>query len=189
MTIPHTAIAIDGNTAWLVMDEPDHDETMRWANLDRPCDTCDGVECSMGWDCDDTLCQCPCLHCHGTGRHTFTLDVECEWCVGYGYLLGAPDHYEAGSDAVIPCTDDDGEECNDGTRQLTVHVVAVLPIADEFDDGCDALPSIELRGDGSYWLYDQDWVSDLGSSVKPTAVALPVSAAPGKYAVQLEVHA
>jgi hypothetical protein len=39
--------------------------------------------------------------------------IACEWCVGEGWLLGAPDHYEAGTDAVIDCTGDNDEPtCN-----------------------------------------------------------------------------
>jgi hypothetical protein len=167
MRIPSTDIDIDGTTAWLVIDGPRPGEYDDRHEFNRPCDTCDGVECSMGWDCDDTLCQCPCLHCHGTGRHTFTLDVQCD----------------------CP-TESNPEPCMSIT-QLTVHVVAVLPIYAE------DVPDEEVPDGQSHIVYNEgvgefdllNWSDDLGHWRCDGTISLPASAAPGKYAVRLEVHA
>jgi hypothetical protein len=166
MTIAATAITIDGDTAWLAVEYPaplGKATIVSYRELDRPCDRCHGT----GRMLEDDASRPTCPDCHGTGRHTFTIDVECEWCVGYGYLLGAPDHYEAGSDAVIPCTDDDGEECNDGSRSISVHVVEVLgPIT-------EVAPGVwTVRGNVH--------VGNLAP--------LPEDAADGMYAVRLAVH-
>jgi hypothetical protein len=155
-TISHTAIAIDGTTAWLV-DTPGM--SVGWELRNRPCDTCGGVECSMGLDCDDTLCQCPCLHCHGTGRHTFTLDVECD----------------------CP-TESNPEPCMSIT-ELTVHVVEVLLIYPIFGVGDASLdrtiPHIMMDGTGAWYL-------DGDKGIR--SVTLSTDAAPGKFCVQLAVH-
>jgi hypothetical protein len=176
MTIAATAITIDGATAWWVIDL---ETAWRRKHDNRPCDTCSRRQAQTGaptgMDCTD---------CHGTGRHTLTIDLECEWCVGYGYLLGAPDHYEAGSDAVIPCTDDDGEECNDGSRSISVHVVEMLEIRDgskPCDDG-----TAHIRDDGPQYLSANRYVS-MPARGMGEYVTLSEDAAPGKYVVRLAV--
>jgi hypothetical protein len=77
MTIPSTAITIDGPTAWWVIDL---ETAWRRKHDNRPCDTCDGVG-----HVRQRLSDAPGIHrpvtchdCHGTGRHCFTLDVEGE---------------------------------------------------------------------------------------------------------------
>jgi hypothetical protein len=53
-----------------------------WAALDRPCETCNGrkaVEAEF-WDLTDPnnhLGWVDCPDCHGTGRHTFAIDIKC----------------------------------------------------------------------------------------------------------------
>jgi hypothetical protein len=154
MTISHTDIAIDGTTAWLV--GPDYTPAFI-ATINRPCDTCDGIgsQCLNGHDHADCPWTSQCRDCGGTGRHTFTLDVQCvlPMCVN-----GKRGYWEDGS----PCG-----YCNaSGTRALSVHVVDVLELVE------------------SGWFYT---VATRGGFSKPTT--LPTSAAPGKYAVQIEVHA
>jgi hypothetical protein len=180
MNIKSTSVTIDGTTAWLVVECPPDSAPARWEQADKQCDTCNGT----GRNIKPSTCELVvCPGCHGSKRHTFTLDVECEWCVGYGYLLGSPDHYEAGSDAVFPCTDDAGEECNDGTRQLSVHVVEVLPIHDHCADYKPADHICRAWQDERwYWHRSSRWVTT------EKIVTLPADAAPGMWAVRLAVH-
>jgi hypothetical protein len=176
-TISHTAITIDGTTAWWIVDDEDHLPQM-WG---RPCDICGGVECSMGLDCDDTLCQCPCLHCHATARHTFTLDVQCGDSI---HLPFVPDLTD--DDPLYVPGDRECSQCDEsGTRTITVHVVDVLPIYGEDPGIWPAMltagqPCSVIKDDGLMVLWD--------GSGGFTAITLPTSAAPGKYAVQIEVH-
>ena len=82
--IAATNIAIDGDNAWAI------DDKDRWwhVNLDRPCDTCDGV----GWLTWKSLTKSgtksfDCHDCDGTGRHTFTLDVAQRILESYGHYI------------------------------------------------------------------------------------------------------
>ena len=86
-------------------------------DLDRPCDNCEGSGIDhLGqspWDCPD---------CHGTGRHVFEIEVECD----------EPDirrYEDLGWHYGPTC---DRRQCRDGEYTLPVHVVEgmVLPITD-----------------------------------------------------------
>jgi hypothetical protein len=171
--------------------------------LDRPCDTCggmlepgepvsiDGVEC-----CEPFVC----LDCHGTGRHTFTVEVgskqevcpQCKmnsigasisgdavkaWrCLGCDYRwVGAP-----------------LERQDTRTHRVSVVPDTVLPIYDhdELLDGAVSLPRdwaphIDIMC-GEPLLctrnekYPEDWDED--------RITLPPAAAPGMWALKVEVH-
>jgi hypothetical protein len=92
---------------------------------DKTCETCGG-EGMIEWDQSDDCLRSEridkygydeddfCSDCAGTGRALLTIQHECEWCGGEGWLMGEPDHYERGTEAVIDCVGDDGERCDDG---------------------------------------------------------------------------
>jgi hypothetical protein len=153
MTIPHTDIAIDGTTAWLV--GPDYTPAFI-ATLNRLCNLCEGHGAFM-----DVSPMRPCSACRGTGRHTFTLDVECGDSIHLPFVPNMDDDdpwYQPGDRECRQCDES-------GTRTLSVHVVDVLELVE------------------SGWFYT---VATRGGFSKPTT--LPTSAAPGMFAVQLEVH-
>jgi hypothetical protein len=104
MSIPSTDITIDGDTAWLVVRNQDG---WFWkTDHNRPCDTCNGhghVRQRLH-DAPGIHRPVTCPDCHGTGRHTFTLDVQ------------------------EPCRCK--ADCGD-IATITVHVVEVLPIGDK----------------------------------------------------------
>ena len=88
MTINADDILIDGATAWLVTDEFISTPGLRINIniLDRPCDTCDGHGTLLREIAvyGDPLRPCP--DCDGTGRHCFTIEVECDkWIKNYHY--------------------------------------------------------------------------------------------------------
>lgn len=61
----------DDATAWWVPDPGEWTDYGSILNeLDRPCGLCDGA------GCDDPVDFYQCLVCDGTGRHTFTIEVE-----------------------------------------------------------------------------------------------------------------
>jgi hypothetical protein len=155
MTIPSTAIAIDGNTAWWVRVFNGAADA-----YNRPCDTCDtydGLGCIGFPDGYDD----PCPDCHGTGRHTFTLDVR------------------------EPCRSD-VDRWND-IKTLSVHVVEVLPIIewDTVDLGLPhPVPCMTIDPHGNALEADEagvDWF-------KAHDRTLPPDAAPGMFAVRLAIH-
>ena len=129
MTIPADHIAIDGSTAWVI------DDKDRWwhVNLDRPCDTCNGrgtfTERHSGMSG-----QYNCLDCDGTGRHTFTLDVE-SLCVqdGRHEMVDGACHF-----------------CGARFHKLTVHVVQVRSTDDENIHVWSASPLPQATGRGMW---------------------------------------
>ena len=79
--ISHDDILIDGDTAWWIITA--FGEQYRYSDfedLDRPCDLCGGEPTHM-----DTGAECH--GCSGTGRHTFTLDVEQRILESYGHYI------------------------------------------------------------------------------------------------------
>jgi hypothetical protein len=167
MSIPRTDIAIDNetDTAWLVAEG-------HTSFHDRPCDTCRGrkdFHPTYGdhSKCPPKLCQyfgIGCPDCDGTGRHTFTLDVDTN--VGWRGIEDGPPN--------LPDI-------------FTVHVVQVLPIVewDTVDLGLPhAVPcmTIDPHGNGLE-VTERDAHDYFGINR-----TLPASAAPGKYAVQLAIH-
>ena len=75
MSIPASSIHFNGDgTAWWVFDENGPAPQFQ---ASRPCDTCDGCgNICWGGTPETTL---PDGDCDGTGRHTFTVEVEGEW--------------------------------------------------------------------------------------------------------------
>lgn len=156
----------EDGTAWWVFDE--HLTTMQREEADRPCDACDGdLETLI---VRHGVVRCP--DCHGTGRHVFGIEVECDESVNH--------HPESTS----PCT---------STRRVFVVPGMVLGIFDPVA-GCPgpASPhicwsSIDRRvgsdTDGC-WLLVTGTLHDASPSI-----TLPPAAKPGDWAVQLqEVH-
>jgi hypothetical protein len=161
------SIDIDGTTAWLV-DTPGM--SVGWELRNRPCDTCDGSgTCFHGGP--DVLPRCP--DCDGTGRRTFTIELECPICNGKrsefcGYGDGLPD---------------DNPSCSMGVERVAVHVVEVLPIHDYCTDYKPADHICHAwRDDRWYWHR-----SERGDRPTEKIITLPDSAAPGMWAVLLAI--
>jgi hypothetical protein len=140
--IPSTSFQMnDDGTAWWVTDDPVTAELWR-AILNRPCDICGGGRfTALG-----KLYGQPCQHCDGTGRHTFTVEVE--W----------PDALHSGE-----------------SDTLRVHVLEVLPIWAEGEDGYQVLDAITVVDAGMV-------------SINYHRIPFPSSAKPGMWAVLLAVH-
>jgi hypothetical protein len=185
MRIPHTAIAIDGTTAWLVIDGPRPGEYDDRHEFNRPCDTCKGTHLYHNGIGADACPDCT------NGRHTFTLDVQCGDSI---HLPFVPDLTD--DDPLYVPGDRECSQCDEsGTRTITVHVVDVLelvkgPCPDKtnaphrrahlhLDDNENQAGMCRENCD---LVWDSPWKSR-------NLVTLPTSAAPGKYAVQIEVHA
>jgi hypothetical protein len=185
MTSPSTAITIDGPTAWLVVECPPDSAPARWEQADKQCDTCNGV----GWLTWTYLTKpgtktFDCTDCHGTGRFTFTLDVECDDSI---HLPFVPDL--ADDDPWYVPGDRECRQCDEsGTYQLSVHVVEVLPIVDGDLVGVPrpVIHSYPVIAAGKvvtwYYLYAVNGEDD-------GHLTLPDDAAPDKYAVRLAVAA
>jgi hypothetical protein len=136
-------------TVWVVFNviAPEYDP---WTPYDRPCDTCHGARY------DRAIAPCP--DCDGTGRHTFTIEV------------------------------DDGEYPLDRPLDFRCSVVPgmVLPIVDQ-DDGCPDTPHVCLfccclggEEHQQWWYYDGDETEE--------EITPPPAAAPGMFAVLLKVQ-
>jgi hypothetical protein len=148
----------DDGTAWWVMDEAPH----RGLNaIDRPCDTCGGS--MYVWPEGSSFrSNTPCPDCDGTGRHTFTIEVENDT-----YLIDPSFTY-----------------------RVSVVLGMVLPIYGEDDMG-DRLPqewmphiTINSFNAAQQWWRNpkcpDEWAND--------GITLPPAAKPGMWAVKLEVR-
>jgi hypothetical protein len=153
--IPSSSIAFnEGGTAWWVVHGPadyhDHDGA-----LDRPCDTCDGKgQTAEHWF------ACP--DCDGTGRHTFTIEVE---------------HVEQFMNGSWINT----------TRTLRVSVSPgmVLPIMRHPLESNGDTRYIVMDRHGDFYLFDHD----CPTTEWPTVLdPFPPHAKPGMWAVLLDVH-
>jgi hypothetical protein len=125
-------------------------------SFDRPCDTCDGLKViELRPYGRGNERRCP--DCDGTGRHTFTVEVE--WV--------------------------DGQRTPPQRFRVSVVPGMVLPIVDQYDETYDGMPSLECRDEGDiFWLYDQAYCdAPMNSDVEPIEVTLPPAAAPGMWAV------
>jgi hypothetical protein len=166
--IRSTAIAIDGDTATLIV--RNHDRWFWETEHDRPCDTCEKDRKTLDSD-EPSDVYCP--ECDSTRRHTFTLDVKCvlPMCVN-----GQRGYWQDGH----PCG-----YCNaTGTSQLSVHVVEVIPI---YDWNSPELP----KGDGSpYIVLDSPGyeLPCLWNGTQWSDAPLPDDAAPDMFCVRLAVH-
>ena len=119
--------------------------------------------------------------------------IECEWCVGEGWLYGDPDHYERGTEATMVCEGDDGEPTCLGLgyppivevvserlvwtrgQPLTVHGRLALgtpvPVHGEDDQSWDWVPSIEIGDEGAWYYYDQAYCDDPSIETKPSDIS------------------
>jgi hypothetical protein len=143
-------------TAWRIMDH-DYREGPG-LDPDRPCDTCGGQTRYEG----DNF-HCP--DCSGTGRHTFTVEVE-TFTVFDASDGGRGIRYE-------PSTH----------RVSVVPGGMVLPIVDDVGP----VPSethIRITGGGIAWLAERIE----GGGWRHTEITLPPAAAPGMWAVKLAVQ-
>jgi len=131
------------------------------------------VRCQSGSRPHCTLVARHCPDCDGTGRHTFTIEVACEAC---------------GDRHDHPI----GNSSGGATFRVSVVPDMVLPIYDhdELLDGAVSLPRdwaphIDIMG-GEPLLctrcekYSEDWDED--------RITLPPAAAPGQYAVKVQLH-
>jgi hypothetical protein len=178
MTISDTAITINGDTAWLVVPLSGYHPNVAttYTHYNRPCDRCHGT----GRMLEDDASRPTCPDCHGTGQHTFTLDVECGDSI---HLPFVPDLTD--DDPWYVPGDRECRQCDEsGTRSLSVHVVAVLPIHDHCADYKPA-DHICRAWQDERWYWHR---SDLGDRPTEEIVTLPPDAAPGMYAVRMEVH-
>ena len=162
--IPADSIILDGATALMVTGYVPVLE-------DRPCDHCQPT----------TSRKYPrhhpdhCPDCDGTGRHTFTVEVEVERC-SYGSMTafrecGIPEcWYE-------PCR-------ADGKVALTVHVIDVLPIVSDYDES-GPFPLIVQDEDLLFYLVTTE---DEAAGSDGTPITLPSATEPGQWLVRLAVH-
>jgi hypothetical protein len=182
MTIPSTAITIDGNTAWYVgkfscilkHDGSPHGPAHcggaqgrydpdlhngQTGNLDRPCDTCDGTGTNRVNVNRSLKGLKGCAPCWCTGRHTFEILTSEVFIAG------------------------DGENAIRITA-LSVHVVEVLEIQNRSPFEID---TIWDREDDTYW-----WVVETppqyNEPPEGLPVTLPADAAVGMRAVLMAVH-
>ena len=167
--IPSTAIHFnDDDTLWWVTDLGTFTD---WEDdyLERECDTCDGD----GYVKPDKSHLCP--DCDGTGRHTFTIEVENEeW------------HCETCNDSGISHTGDTASSCGycptDHTYSVSVVPGMVLRVvaSDEPCDPAELRNVIVSMDNGS-----ANYITERNSIATTT---LPPDARPGMWAVQLQVH-
>jgi hypothetical protein len=174
-TIPATSITIDGPRAWWVRDPGVCDLCERFpsghvaiddcgpGHLDRPCETCNGVghlgpatyatPQNYGRACPD---------CDGTGRFTWEIAVN------------------------VPCVGGRIDLCDHtacGTRQITVHVVRVMPIVRfriEVPQPRILKMSAPKMGGQSHWIDDGERPGKM--------IRLPADAEPGEVVIELAVH-
>jgi hypothetical protein len=154
-------------TAWLVDAETETSTTRidLYRHLDRPCDGC-----SDHWgEDDDEWDPSRCPDCSGTGRHTFTVEVEYE--VVDSWTTTGPNNTAA--------------KHWDGKFKKEPHVlrVSVVPgMVLEIVNGLNDLPErscIWTSSEGTFWLMHEGEAS---------IITLPPAAAPGMWAVKLAVQ-
>jgi hypothetical protein len=165
--IPADSITFnDDGTAWWVVrkcPEPRGQQSMHTdcnvgaTILDQPCDTCGGEGVVDDLDNDGAVVTCE--WCDGTGRHTFEIEVECQW------------NTRAMNDAFPEFPK------MDSPRILRVHVLDALPIYGGYKTR--PVGHIWINSDGDAWHHDVN---------ESKIVTLPPAAKPGMWAVKLEVH-
>lgn len=149
---------------------------------DATCETCDG----KGWlvcpYCGES-CSVDCPNCPLPGKPIHTLTVECEWCVGDGWLLGEPDHYERGSDAYIACECNPNEDDPFTSPGVSVDVVVaeLVPVV-PYDSPCTDTKHIVVSPDGAAHLH-----LSLIRGHQITLLGPPLT--PGDWVVRLDVAA
>lgn len=192
----------DPQTGWLVVPACPHPQEPEAAPhgspldhvgaqlLDRPCDTACNYGCDMYGDHGPLACENGCCpDCDGTGRHTFTIEVEASGCE-HRYT----DHGGGNYTAWEKCRDckaaRDGYGMTPWVKRLRVHVAPgmVLPIYAKPSDGTEGEPKVTILGPtdqgrvlGLYW---RNYPHDNPAEV----ITLPPTAAPGMWAAQLAIH-
>ena len=109
-------ITINDDTAlWVFTDNGPVTDRSAVLDANRPCDPCNGV----GWP---GFAMFACNDCDGTGRHTFTVECECDACPEFAGISHK--------------------------RTLRVHVIDVLPIINEGQlmDGTHTVVLIDPTG-------------------------------------------
>jgi hypothetical protein len=149
--------------AWMLA--PDFASFMVYRQIDRQCDMCYG--------------RGTCVLCDGTGRHTFTIDIECPVLAFEGSAVH--DHPD-----VNPCPVCSGVT----TYRVSVVPGMVLPIV-AWDEQKQIATLDHFIATG--WKQNPEWAVEyrrgahIGRQQKP--ITLPSAATPGKHwAVKLEVH-
>ena len=198
MSIPasHIKFSDDRKTAWVVFDDDDNERLARSSHafvsdLDRPCDTCGGSGCNKGRPNPSHVDCIPCPACHGSGRPCFEIEVRTECTCERRTIGGGAGWYDHATDC--PVRSIKGYLASEGShfvRTLAVSVVPgmVLPIVDEMDilNGA-TVPTTHIIYRRKWDDSVQTWLcimTEPGASV----VTLPSAAAPGMFAVRLNVH-
>jgi len=162
----------DGTTALVVFGGVPGWTPIGWEADNRPCVVCKG----LGRDIADLVTPCP--DCDGTGRHTFTIEVECT-----GKLVEVTDNGRFG----LSCDGGCGKEYPWGTLTFTVHVLDVLPIVNEA--GSKGIPGRVITHNvmtGLGGTVVRTWLWDGLEAREP--ITLPPAAQPGQWLVRLAVH-
>lgn len=112
----------------------------RWADLDKPCDTCEGVRRVYDREPDGE----PCPDCRD-GRQVWELRTVCPRCIGYGRI--SPDFGACAQCARPSATHGDGSVL---VARVTVQVV---PVVADIDDNPDPIACIEVapNRECTYW--------------------------------------
>jgi hypothetical protein len=162
--IPATHIEFndDHTEAWLVLNVSPQGKTYPAAGVspraDRPCDTCGGRKGTSGViPYEYARWRTPCPDCDGTGRHTFTIDVDLshaemgctksEVLEGGGIWPTRTYRVSVVPDMVLPIIHNDNAPMLDGARFVEMwddhHAIAWI---DAHNDGRFILPSAAVRG-------------------------------------------
>jgi len=161
----------DGTVWWVLMPIDRVQLAAKEADIDRPCDTCDSGDLRpAGWLYIRGEGWQLCPDCDGTGRHTFTVEVERP----IPMLNANPDRPDITSNEIR-------------TYRVSVVPGTVLPIFDL--DGSDGNNEANIMWDdvdGSFLYYPAGWYDD--RDLGEQTVTLPSAAAPGMWAVKLAVQ-
>jgi hypothetical protein len=179
--IPATHIAIDADTAWWVVPPPGTQGAPGNVNatiagmLDRPCDRCDGDmvdgshEAALYYAYSGKITTCD--DCDNTGRHTFTVDVA-----GCAHSMVDPCG-DCGEVGIIP-------------HRVSVVPGMVLPIVN-YDDWQlhDEHPScVVINYIFAAKRHDILMGATRCGGATGEDITMPPAAAPGMWAVQLNIH-
>ena len=162
--IPADHITFDGDTAWLVFGDDDNERMFfpaAWVtDLDRPCDTCDGVGFVKQIYTGTVLLREPCPADCIDGRHTFEIEVE------RFTVFDASD----GQRAI---------RYEPTTYRVSIVPGMVLPIKNRPNSATDAdFPVV--------WITNEGHTLMVRAARDHAYIILPPAAAPGTWAVQLK---
>jgi len=196
----HIKFSDDRKTAWVVFDDDDNERLARSSrafisDLDRPCSTCGGrgeVVVSGGYYTADDwpipVRYGPCPDCHGSGRPCFEIEVRTECTCERRTIGGGAGWYDHATDC--PVRSIKGYLASDGwhfVRTLTVSVMkGTVALITDGTKPCDN-GEAHIRDDGPGYLPMNRWVAMPARGVGEY-VRLPSAAAPGMFAVLLDIH-